>query len=700
MCMGKVIKVDEDKLHVIFEIDNNRNLRLLHFANTEFKHDIREEDKHFFRPFELLLSGEQQHACHIGNYFESYQDDIYLYKEHKDYRNPLGRKLEITLEGRGMAVTCHYQFIQGTSVVKSHLEVENQSEEVKTLEYVSSFALTGLHRQGVLSMEEKCRVWYPHNAWSGEMRWRSYSMADLGMTKAGNLTFKRITCSTCGTWSSGEYLPMGYTENTETGEGLIWQIEHNGSWYWEISDYENFLYLNVCGPNDKESHWYKHLKQGEKFVSVPVAVGAVCGGFEHACRELTKYRRIIRRPHRDNVELPVIFNDWMNCLMGDQTTEKLIPIIDAAAECGCEYFCIDAGWYVEPDQSWNGAMGEWLPSKAKFPEGITYVIDYIRSKGMIPGLWLEIESIGAESPLVEKVPADWFFRRHGHPVVTGSRYQLDFRNPEVVEHANQVIDRIVNDYGVGYIKMDYNHNAGAGTDIHSDSEGDGLLEHARAYIKWLDAVYDRYPDLIIENCGSGGMRIDYALLSRHSIQSVSDQSDYRRFAHIAAASPSAITPEQCAVWSYPTEEADEEATIFNMINAMLLRVHQSGRPDLLKEECFEMVKEGVCYYKSIRKNIPVGQPFWPMGFPMVEDGWMCLGLDCGSKLYLAVWRLGNSIDYCDIPLDILAGRQASVTCAYPAKQAYPYSWNETNHHLSVRFEQPYSARIFEIHVLD
>lgn len=696
--MYKRIKIDEVNLHVVFEVDDKKNLRLLHFGNTEFEDDIREEDKKYFRPFELLLSGEKQFGCHIGNYFESFKDDIYLYKEDKDYQTELGRKLEITVEGRGMEIVLHYQFIRETSVVRSWLVVENLTEEVKILEYISSFALTGLHRKGILSFDEKCKVWYPHNAWSGEMRWRGYSLAELGMTKTCNMTFKRITCNTCGTWSSGEYLPMGYTENTETGEGLMWQIEHNGSWYWEISDYENYMYINVCGPNEKESHWFKNLKKGETFTSIPVAVGAVCGGFETACQIFTDYRRKIRCPRKDNVKLPIIFNDWMNGLMGDQSTEKLLPLIDAAAEAGCEYFCLDAGWFVEPGQEWNAGIGEWIPSKTRFPEGLSYITNYIREKNMIPGMWLEIEVVAAESPLAEQVPADWFFLRHGKPIVTGGRYQLDFRNPEVIEHANNVIDRIIKDYGVGYIKMDYNHNAGPGTEVNADSAGDGLLEHARAYIRWLDAVYDRYPDLVIENCGSGGMRIDYALLSRHSIQSVSDQDDYKKFAHIAAGAPSALTPEQSGIWSYPVADSDEEETIFNMVNAMLLRFHQGGRMDLLKPECFDLVKEGLNYYKSIRAHIPTGKPFWPIGFPMVEDEWISMGLDCGDKIYLAVWRMGNSNNHCEIPLKMLSNHNVTVKCAYPAVQKNPYSWNETNSQLSVRFEQEFSARLFEFTV--
>ena len=55
---------------------------------------------------------------------------------------------------------------------------------------------------------------------------------------------------------------------------------------------------------------------------------------------------MIRRPNKDDENLPVIFNDYMNCLFGDPTTEKELPLIDAAAECGCEYYVIDAGWYA------------------------------------------------------------------------------------------------------------------------------------------------------------------------------------------------------------------------------------------------------------------------------------------------------------------------------------------------------------------
>ena len=694
--MSQHIEINSSKIHALFEVDQTGNLRFLHFGSMPFQDDIPEEEKPAYRPFELLVSGQPRFCYGIGNYFMTFRDGVYLYKSHRKVEATLGTRLEFLLEGRGLEVTLHYQFVEGTGVLQSWIEILNLGDEPQTIEYVSSFALTGFCREGLRPYQEKTRIHIPHNAWSGEMQWQEYSMEELGMDKAGNTTFKRVTRSTCGTWSSGEYLPMGYVEDTETGQGLLWQIEQNGSWYWEISDYEKLLYLNLCGPNEKESHWHKTLKKGETFVTVPVAVCAA-DSFTEGLREMTAYRRKIYRKCGDLDRLPVILNDWMNGLAGDQRPETLLPLVDAAAKAGCEYFCMDAGWFSDPDEPMDTGMGVWKPSAKRFPNGIREITDYIRSKGMLPGMWLELEVVAYDSPLVDQVPSDWFFCRNGHPVVTSNRYQLDFRNPEVIRYADGLIDRLVGEYGVAYIKIDYNHNAGIGTEINADSAGDGLLQHTRAYLCWLDSVFSRYPELVIENCGSGGMRIDYALLRRHSIQSVTDSGDYRKTAFIATASPSALTPEQAGIWSYPVRDSDEEETILNMVNTLLMRIHLGGRIDQIKPNCFALVKEAIDCYKELRADIPDALPIWPLGFPKTGDGWISLGLQCGKKTYLAVWRLASTEEYCTIPLDqVFPKDNIAVRCLYPEKRTLPFCYNRSNRTLTVRYPQTYCARLFAL----
>lgn len=696
--MGRQVVISENGLHMAIHVTSGGDVRLCGFSPLPLgsADQLPEMDADRFRIVELHVTGENANDHRGQKNTGTCPGHGLTYQTHRDYRTSVGRKLEIEMEHDGLSAVVHYQFYDDVPVVRAWTEVTNGGKNPKGLEYVTSFCLTGVDRGGIEPWDKKSTVHIPHNTWSGELQWRKYRVHELGLRRVSNVPFslKRIHCSNTGTWSSSEHLPMGCYENTESRTSFAWQIENNGSWYWEIGETDGRLYLHLSGPTERESHWWKKLEPGESFASVPVAVVAVSGGFEEAMQALTMYRRKMRRQSDDNVKLPVIFNDYMNCLMGQPTTEKLIPLIDAAAEVGCEYFCIDAGWYS--DGVWWDGVGEWIPARGRFPGGIEEPLAYVRKKGMIPGLWLEIEAMGISCPLADQVPDDWFFRRHGRRVVENSRLQLDFRHPGVVEHANQVIDRLVNKYGIGYIKMDYNVEFGPGTEVNSDSYGDGLLEHNRAYLKWLDSVFERYPGLVIENCGSGGCRMDYAMLSRHSIQSTSDNLDYLQYAAIAAASPTAVTPEQGACWSYPLTEGDREEVVFNMVSAMLMRIHQSGHLAALDDERLACVKEGIAYYKTMRQDIPSSLPIWPLGLPEFGDGWISLGLHNDDKVYLAVWRLEDPSDTCELPINCFRGRSVSVACAYPSGGPCEWFWHQHRGVLSVRLPLQKSARILKL----
>ncbi|MGN1133517.1 MAG: glycoside hydrolase family 36 protein [Oscillospiraceae bacterium] len=700
----KRIHIYENGINFVLEIDDNNEAKLLHFSALPFNEsDIDGRSGTLgFRLAEINIAGLDRPLERHGNkYIVTAPGYRLKFKDFNDTANQLGRKLEITQidEPTGIEVVSHFQFYNNISVVKSWTEVINSGNEVQTLEYVSSFALTGIEKEGILPQDEKMRLRVCHNSWQRELQWQEYTLPQLGIEQCqptkDQHSSKVIGFTNVGNWSAKEYIPMGYLENTETKSSLFWQIEHNGSWHWEISDQEGHLYIQISGPSEIESHWYKNLKPKERFVSVPCAVGVCTGGFDNAMSELTRYRRAIRRRNRDNQTLAVIFNDYMNCLWGDPTTAKEIPLIDAAAEAGCEYFCIDAGWY-DKGFWWDG-VGEWKESRERFPNGLKEVTDYIRSKNMIPGVWLELEVMGIKCPMVNTVCDDsWFFTRHGKRVHDRSRYQLDFRNPKVTDHANEVIDRLVSQYGVGYIKMDYNIEPGIGTEQNADSVGDGLLQHERAYLQWLDGIFKKYPKLIIENCSSGGLRMDYAMLSRYSIQSTSDQDDYRKYCTIAANAPSALCPEQAAVWSYPMLGGDREEVVFNMVNAMLLRIHQSGHLVNLPPESKELIKEGIAVYKKIRKDIKNALPFWCLGTSSFSDEWVSLGLRTENTAYLAVWRKETSNDSISLPIDFLKGKDAEISCIYPSFNEDEFCFNKQSGKVSVRLKKQYTARLFKL----
>ena len=729
----KYIKINENGIHIVFGITDRNQIKLLHFSKADFceedickfgpeckAEDLARRDQLIDEAFQLVqvnLAGyDRPYEKHGNKHICTAPGYLLTYAGMDDCVNEIGRKITVYQEDRAVThvrLETEMQFYKGTSVVRMKNRIINEGEDTQCLEYLSSFCYTGIEKEGKSNSDAKMRVRIPYNGWQKEMSIKEFTFGDVGLAQTQPGVYQRtsqiLEVTNTGHWSTKKYLPLGYVENKEAHTSLFWQIEHNGSWHYEISDQNTHFYVCVSGPTEIQSHWFKNLAPGEAFESVPVAVGVADDSFEHAMGELTRYRRMIRRPNKDDEDLPVIFNDYMNCLFGDPTTAKELPLIDAAAACGCEYYVIDAGWYA-PGEWWD-SVGEWKECRDRFPNGIKEVTDYIHKKGMVPGVWLELEVMGINCEKAKKAPDDWFFVRHGKRVYDRSRYQLDFRNPAVIEHVNEVIDRVVKEYGVGYIKMDYNIEPGIGTEIGAESVGQGLLEHEKAYLNWLDGVFARYPDLVIENCSSGGLRMDYALLSRYSIQSTSDQEDYRNFATIAANSPAGVTPEQAAIWSYPMRQGDKEEVIYNMVNAMLFRIHQSGHLAELPQERLALVKEGIACYKTIRQDIRQALPFWPLDIADNEDLWVCGGLQLENKAYLAVWKrqmegknndryqnagISCTEDSLSIPLGSLpfAGKGLKVSCLYPEKE--PVSFELDKDILTVHYDKPVMARLFEI----
>ncbi|MGM0123123.1 alpha-galactosidase [Enterococcus sp. AZ194] len=692
------IEINENGLYAVLEVTSDKDIRLLHLADYPYTAcSIEDEElENNQRLVEVKFSGENVVKHHGPRQVGGLPGYRLSYQSHDESRNQAGRYIEFYLNDpiTSAEVTVCWQFYDGIKALRTWTAVKNSGTQTIGLEHLSSFYLANLDAEGLQPRNKKLRIHLPHSSWSNEGMWKNYSLEELGFYNNEIAASKRIFGSNTGTWSSHELAPMAILENTESNAYVAWQIENQGSWNWEISGVKHILYLQLSGPNDRQNHWYKELKPGETFETVPTAIAFSHGKMDDVLTELNNYRRKIRRPNKDNQMLGVIFNDYMNCLFGDPTTQKEIPLIDAAAEMGCEYYCIDAGWY-SAGEWWDG-VGEWQPSFKRFPKGIQEVTSYIQEKGMVPGLWLEIEVMGVNSSLAKETPKDWFFHRHGKPVIDRDRYQLDFRNPAVQAFADEIITRVVEEYGVGYIKMDYNIDAGAGTDYHSDSLGAGLLEHNRAYLAWLDKQFEKYPDLIIENCSSGGMREDYALLSRHSLQSTSDQENYVMTGAIAANASSLMTPEQAAVWSYPLRTGDINEVVFNMANAMLLRIHQSGHLAELSDDRKAMVKEAIKTYKEeLRQYIPISSPVYPLNkFANFEDEWFSFGWQAEGKIYFAVWKKEPEQDVITLDFAKFKNKEVDLRLVYPKEWSWQSSWNQTDGLLSLSFEGTNTARVF------
>lgn len=285
---------------------------------------------------------------------------------------------------------------------------------------------------------------------------------------------------------------------------------------------------------------------------------------------------------------------------------------------------------------------------------------------MVPGIWLEPEVIGVRSPLAHRLPESAFFQRMGRRVVEQERYLLDLRDPAARGHLDAMVDRLIDQLGVGYFKFDYNVTTGVGTDSRNPSPGDGLLGHNRAYLEWIDDLHRRYPDLIIENCASGAMRMDGATLSRVQLQSTSDQTDWRAYPTIAAAAGMMMLPEQAANWAYPQADFDERTNEFILNTTMLGRCYLSGYLNRMSDAQIARVRDAVEEYKRyVRPFIADSVPFWSAGLPGWEDRVVAYGLRTESRALVTVWCRDADMRDVELPVPGWAGCAADVQAVFP-----------------------------------
>ena len=602
---------------------------------------------------QILLSGTG-HWLASGRLVHTEVGRELRYAGHTVEEREGGTRLAIDLTHRalGIDVTVSYDLTDGVAMFRTETTVANNGHPLVArhpalggdgavvLESVASWASAFGAPAGRTPTPAAWTLTECDNDWLGEGRWHTTPTTDLFPTLnealTGNNPRGAHVVTSTGTWSTGTHAPLAVLESQDLRMVWLFQIEHDAAWRWEVGRDTEDGYIALSGPTNMDHAWAKRLMPGASFTTVPASV-ALATDFDAAVEAVTAYRRARRVPKADNTRPLLVFNDYMNTINGDPTTAKLLPLIQGAKESGMDVFCIDAGWYDDTGDWWP-SVGEWHPSTRRFPNGLGEVVDAIRDAGMIAGLWLEPEVIGVRSPMAERLPESAFFHRYGRRVVEQERYLLDVRDAAARAHLDDTVDRLIEEFGVGYFKFDYNVSPGAGTDWDTDSPGDGLLGHNRAYLDWVEDLHRRHPDLILENCSSGGMRMDFAQTSRFQVQSTSDQQDHRLYPVIAAAAPMLMTPEQSGNWAYPNPSMDAETFAFATATTLPGRFFLSGYLNRMEAWQRALIDEAVRVYRdAVQPMIGQATPFWPSGLPGWDDAVVATGLRTGDEALVVVW---------------------------------------------------------------
>ena len=618
-----------------------------------------------------------------------------------------------------LETTVNLEYIEGADVIRQTNTVVNTGNADEIITHFSSAVVTGIAMGGLLRLHDSRKIKLHHcfSHWQGEAQWRTLTLAQAGIYHKTAHSWDALSyrISSVGSWNTGRHYPLLFVEDAECGK--VWYMELEGAYNWsmEVGNLNGAdggtLYLEANCADENINGFVLTLKPGESYTAPSCVYGCTDGGFEEGVRELLKYKRKTSRCGWDKPYAPACFNDYMDCLWGQPNREKLIPLIDAAAKAGCEVFCMDAGWSAVGNGTWsvnNEIYGEG---------GLAGIIKYICAKGMIPGIWLEIESVFKNTNLNKK---ELLLSRNGE-TVNPDRANADFTNPKVREYIMEVFDMLY-DMGIRFVKNDYNLSVMIGAEKDGQCSTVGLQRTTDAFYSFIDEVKAKYPDLKIENCGSGGMRCDNGTLSHFELQSTSDQEFYYNNSSIVSGALAYLAPEKAGVWSYPypisfyenrnkvnvwedkkyiADRADGEETVYNMINALMGTLYLSGRIEHADKNNFALVKEGVRAFKKYRAHNAAAYPVWPDGhFTIDDDTHSSLGLisENGRKMTLAVWRRNSKEDIITVDLSKYTGKNSSVKLAYPSKpmNGADFAFNPSSGILTVKLPKQNSARFFEI----
>lgn len=407
-----------------------------------------------------------------------------------------------------------------------------------------------------------------------------------------------------GSMPVNQYFPSLILEDSKND--VFWgaMLAHNASWQMEIYRKDDGISISG-GIADREfGHWLKEINSGEMFTT-PSAILSVCkgGGCDRISQRMTScLNEVLDQGPENEQSLPVIFNEYCTT-WGCPSHENICGILKAIKGKGFDYFVIDCGWYKEEGIPWYNVMGDYNISKELFPEGLDKTVEAIKATGMKPGLWFEIENIGSAAKAYNNEAH--LLKRDGVTLTTTMRRFWDMRDPWVIDYLKENIIGTLKKYQFEYLKIDCNDTIGIGCD-GAESLGEGLRQNMEAAFEFVKTIKREVPGIIIENCASGGHRLDLKIMSISSMASFSDAHECPEIPIIAANLHRTILPRQSQIWAVIRKEDSIKRIMYSIVNTFLGRMCLSGDVTELSTSQWKAIDQGIAFYKKISPIIRNG----------------------------------------------------------------------------------------------
>lgn len=451
----------------------------------------------------------------------------------------------------------------------------------------------------------------------------------------------------CSSYQFNPFLALA-RENADEFQGQVYgfSLVYSGNFLaqTEVDNYDTARVLMGIHPNGFK--WT--LGKGESFQTpemVMVYSEAGLNGMSQTFHKL--YRtRLARGTWRDKVR-PILINSW-EAFYFDFDAPKLLGLADAAADLGVELFVLDDGWFGKRDDS-TSSLGDWYPNEEKLKGTLKELAEKINAKGLKFGLWIEPEMTNKDSDLYRAHP-DWLLAEQGKRIChSRTQYVLDFSKKEVREYIGDMLENLLAEVPVSYIKWDMNRTFSEVFSNGNDREYQGKVCHK--YILGVYELYERltsrFPHVLFESCASGGARFDPGMLYYAPQGWTSDDTDAIERLKIQYGT-SMVYPVSCMgshVSASPNHQTNRVTPIETRADVAYFGTF-GYELDLLKldEEDKAEIRRQIAFMKEKRELIQKGT-FYRLKSPFEgnETAWMIVSED-QKKALVGYYRVMQPVN--------------------------------------------------------
>ncbi len=312
---------------------------------------------------------------------------------------------------------------------------------------------------------------------------------------------------------SGEYMPYFNCSSQDT-EGIIAAIGWSGNWKAVFSNGNDCMSIRLSHPADF------YLEAGES-IKLPTVLLMPWKRENDGDRDLSDTFVLFRRIMKDYIIPENTKKGYTTTrTWGGATVEENLQKLNNIKKFNipCDAYGIDAGWYEfngKPNTGdWGTTVGDWKEDRTIHPHGLEWLSAKARETGA-KGFWLWFEFERAyKGAAAIKAHPEYYLERTTAGWESDSCV-LNMGDPLAREYIKGIIYPLIERVGITMFRVDFNLHPGKHFTDNDPQNRFGLTE-----LKYYNGIYEffgdmlrDFPCLIIDNCASGGRRLDYRMCS-------------------------------------------------------------------------------------------------------------------------------------------------------------------------------------------